>query len=175
MPYVGNGNVSAMQKFINSGPWDHEEIEADLQHVFAKELVPTAAGSPIGVVGVVDESAFTKKGDKSEESPVNTTDAWARKTTARSGSFSRQSLPGWLACALSPDPPEQWCEQTQESKDRRKRGPCAPWIDLLRRKLTDCCGSDPDSRSSRHGPAGLGHRRRAQQAERPIPQRVQAS
>src|SRR5271157_83262 len=62
---VGNGNVSAMQKFINSGPWDHEDIQADLQHVFAKELVPTAAGSPIGVVGVVDESAFAKKGTKS--------------------------------------------------------------------------------------------------------------
>ena len=62
---VGKGNVSAMQKFINSGPWDHEDIQADIQHVFAKELVPTAAGSPIGVVGVVDESAFTKKGDKS--------------------------------------------------------------------------------------------------------------
>src|SRR5262249_17886679 len=62
---VGNGNVSAMQKFINSGPWDHEEVLADLQYVVAKELVPTAVDSPIGVVGVLDESAFTKKGDNS--------------------------------------------------------------------------------------------------------------
>ena len=97
---VGNGNVSAMQKFINSGPWDHEEIQADLQHVFAKELVPTAAGSPIGVVGVVDEDTCPsrRRATRAQESPVNTTDAWARKTTARSGSFSRQSLPGERPC-----------------------------------------------------------------------------
>src|SRR5215469_11845826 len=46
---VGNGNVSAMQKFINSGPWDHEDVQADLQDVVAKELVPTAAHCPMGV------------------------------------------------------------------------------------------------------------------------------
>ena len=49
---VGNGNVSALQKFINSGPWDHEEVQADLQDVFAKELAPTAVDSPIGIFEV---------------------------------------------------------------------------------------------------------------------------
>src|SRR6266403_2146914 len=62
---VGNGNVSALQKFLNSGPWDHEDVQAEVQGVFADELTPTAADSPIGVVGVVDESGFAKKGTHS--------------------------------------------------------------------------------------------------------------
>ena len=62
---VGNGKVSAMQKFINIAPWDHGDVQAEVQAVFAEELVPTAAGSPVGVVGVVDESGFSKKGDQS--------------------------------------------------------------------------------------------------------------
>jgi len=62
---VGNGNVSAMQKFVNIAPWDHDDIQAEVQAVFAEELVPTAADSPVGVVGVVDESGFSKKGNHS--------------------------------------------------------------------------------------------------------------
>ena len=60
---VGNGNVSALQKFINVSPWDYEDVQAEIQGVFVDELVPTAADSPIGVVGVIDESGFAKKGD----------------------------------------------------------------------------------------------------------------
>src|SRR5262245_9505400 len=59
---LGDGNVSALQKFVNIAPWDHGDIQAELQAVFAEELVPTAADSPVGVVGIVDESGFSKKG-----------------------------------------------------------------------------------------------------------------
>src|ERR1700739_2118071 len=62
---VGDGKVSAMQKFINIAPWDHGDMQAEVQAVFAEELVPTAAGTAVGVVGVVDESGFSKKGDQS--------------------------------------------------------------------------------------------------------------
>src|SRR5512133_1758336 len=62
---VGNGQVSAMQKFVNIAPWDHADIQAEVQAVFAEELVPTAVASPVGAVGIVDESAYTKKGDQS--------------------------------------------------------------------------------------------------------------
>jgi hypothetical protein len=34
---------------------------AEAQALVADELVRSAAGSPIGTVGVIDESAFTKK------------------------------------------------------------------------------------------------------------------
>ena len=59
---VGDGQVSALQKFINIAPWDHDDAQAEVQSVFADELVPIAAGSPIGIV---HESGFAKKGDQS--------------------------------------------------------------------------------------------------------------
>src|SRR3954470_21350124 len=43
---VGNGNVSAMQKFINSAPWDHEDVQAELQSLFIDELVPPRPTAP---------------------------------------------------------------------------------------------------------------------------------
>jgi SRSO17 transposase len=62
---VGDGRVSALQKFINSAPWDHEEVQLEIQAVFTDELAPPATAPGVGVVGVIDESAFTKKGDHS--------------------------------------------------------------------------------------------------------------
>src|SRR3982750_233275 len=62
---IGDGQVSAMQKFINVAPWDYDDVQAEVQEVFAEKLVPTAAESPVGVVGVIDESGFAKKGNHS--------------------------------------------------------------------------------------------------------------
>ena len=62
---VGPGRVSGLQKFINIAPWQYDDVAAELQGLFADELVPSAADTPIGVVGVVDESAFAKKGTES--------------------------------------------------------------------------------------------------------------
>ena len=62
---VGHGDVSGLQKFIGAGPWPYDEVQAEAQSLFVDELVPSAANSPVGVVGVVDESAFTKKGTHS--------------------------------------------------------------------------------------------------------------
>jgi SRSO17 transposase len=62
---VGPGRVSGLQKFINIAPWQSDDVAAELQGLFADELVPSAADTPIGVVGVVDESAFAKKGTES--------------------------------------------------------------------------------------------------------------
>jgi SRSO17 transposase len=59
---VGTGQVSGLQKFINIAPWAYDDVQAELQAVFAEELVPSAARTPMGVVGVIDESAFAKKG-----------------------------------------------------------------------------------------------------------------
>src|SRR5262245_49388122 len=62
---VGHGDVSGLQKFINVAPWDYDDVLDEAQSLFVDELVPTAAGTPIGVVGVIDETAFTKKGTHS--------------------------------------------------------------------------------------------------------------
>ena len=62
---VGHGDVSGLQKFVGAAPWADEDVMAEAQALFAEELAPSAAGSPVGVVGVIDESAFTKKGPHS--------------------------------------------------------------------------------------------------------------
>ena len=59
---VGHGDVSGLQKFLNCAPWDRDDVQDDIQAVFAARLAPSAAGTAVGVVGVFDESAFSKKG-----------------------------------------------------------------------------------------------------------------
>src|SRR4051794_21181346 len=59
---VGHGDVSGLQEFVGAGPWAYDDAMAEAQALFADELAPSAAGSPVGVVGVIDESAFAKKG-----------------------------------------------------------------------------------------------------------------
>ena len=51
---VGRGDVSGLQKFINSAPWQADDIQAELQVAFDDELAPSAAGTAVGVVGVID-------------------------------------------------------------------------------------------------------------------------
>jgi SRSO17 transposase len=62
---TGTGQVSGLQKFLAVAPWDAGDVQDEVQAVFADELAPSAAGTPIGTVGVIDESGFSKKGTKS--------------------------------------------------------------------------------------------------------------
>jgi SRSO17 transposase len=62
---TGTGQVSGLQKFIAVAPWQTDEVLAEIQSAFADELVPAAAGTLVGTVGVIDESGFSKKGTKS--------------------------------------------------------------------------------------------------------------
>jgi SRSO17 transposase len=62
---VGHGDVSGLQKFINIAPWPSDDVQDESQSLFADELVPSARHSPIGTVGVLDESCFAKKGTAS--------------------------------------------------------------------------------------------------------------
>ena len=43
---VGDGRVSALQKFLNSAPWDHDAVQLEIQAVFADDLAPTATARP---------------------------------------------------------------------------------------------------------------------------------
>ncbi len=57
--------VVALQGFITFSPWKEEDVFQEIQAVFTEELMPTAAASPIGTVGVIDESGFVKAGTES--------------------------------------------------------------------------------------------------------------
>src|SRR3954463_5820688 len=118
---VGNGNVSAMQKFVNIAPWDHDDIQAEVQAVFAEELVPTAAGSPVGVVGVVDESGFSKKGDHSAGVARQHNGRLGKEDNCQVGVFLVGVTPGGSAL-LDHElylPEEEWCADTEACHDRR--------------------------------------------------------
>jgi SRSO17 transposase len=123
---VGNGNVSALQKFINVAPWDYEDAQAELQGAFVDELVPTAADSPIGVVGIIDESGFAKKGDHSAGVGRQHNGRLGKEDNCQVGVFLVGVTPGGTALLdhrlyL----PESWCEDDTAGKERRER-PTSP-------------------------------------------------
>src|SRR4051795_6798197 len=119
---VGNGNVSALQKFINVAPWDYEDAQAELQGAFVDELVPTAADSPIGVVGIIDESGFAKKGDHSAGVGRQHNGRLGKEDNCQVGVFLVGVTPGGTALLdhrlyL----PESWCEDDTAGKERRDK------------------------------------------------------
>ncbi|MBV8076489.1 MAG: IS701 family transposase [Planctomycetaceae bacterium] len=119
---VGDGQVSALQKFINIAPWDHGDVQAEVQSVFADDLVPTAAGSAIGVVGVIDESGFAKKGDHSAGVGRQHNGRLGKEDNCQVGVFLVGITPG--GSALLDHQlylPESWCEETQACRDRREK------------------------------------------------------
>src|SRR3954469_5251368 len=119
---VGDGQVSALQKFINIAPWDHGDVQAELQAVFVDELVPTSVGSSIGVVGVVDESGFAKKGDHSAGVGRQHNGRMGKEDNCQVGVFLVGVTPG--GSALLDHQlylPESWCEATRACRDRREK------------------------------------------------------
>ena len=62
---VGAKEVLAMQRFVTDSPWDAQAVQRQIQATAAEELFPSAAASPLGVVGVIDESSFEKNGTHS--------------------------------------------------------------------------------------------------------------
>src|SRR6266436_6728969 len=120
---VGDGQVSALQKFINIAPWDHGDVQAEIQSVFADELIPTTASSSIGVVGVVDESGFTKKGDHSAGVARQYNGRLGKEDNCQVGVFLVGVTPGGAALldhALYL-PEEEWCADTEACHDRRAK------------------------------------------------------
>lgn len=60
--------VLAMQRFLTYGAWQHEDVQREVQAVFAEEFAGgkfAAGAGELGVVLVVDESGFVKKGEHS--------------------------------------------------------------------------------------------------------------
>jgi SRSO17 transposase len=109
---VGDGQVSALQKFV----------QAELQSVFADELVPTAADSPIGVVGVIDESGFSKKGNHSAGVGRQHNGRLGKEDNCQVGVFLVGVTPGGSAMLDHQlYLPESWCEETKECRERREK------------------------------------------------------
>src|ERR1700738_545737 len=57
--------VLALQRFLTYSPWEAQDIHCEIQAVFDEQLVPSTVRWPLGTVGVLDGSAFVKKGSHS--------------------------------------------------------------------------------------------------------------
>jgi SRSO17 transposase len=126
---VGHGDVSGLQKFVNSAPWAYDDVQAEIQGDFARRLAPSAAGTRTGVVGVVDESAFSKKGAHSAGVAVQHNGRLDKQGNCQVGVFLLGVAPAGVALLdhrlyL----PESWCRDTPEGRDRRDRAHIPPGI-----------------------------------------------
>src|SRR5437763_3824451 len=118
---VGHGDVSGLQKFINSAPWQYDDVQAELQAVFDDELVPSAADSPVGVVGVIDESAFAKQGVHSAGVARQHNGRLGKEDNCQVGVFLIGVTPaGQALLDHRLFLPESWCAATLEAKRRRE-------------------------------------------------------
>src|SRR5262245_59073695 len=119
---VGHGDVSGLQRFVGAGAWEDDDVMAEAQALFAEELAPSAARSPVGVVGVIDESAFTKKGAHSAGVARQHNGRLGKEDNCQVGVFLVGVTPAGSALLdhrlfL----PESWCAATPEAKDRRDK------------------------------------------------------
>jgi len=119
---VGHGDVSGLQKFVGAAPWACDDVMAEAQALFAERLAPSAAGSPVGVVGVIDESSFAKKGTHSAGVARQHNGRLGKEDNCQVGVFLIGVAPAGSALLdhrlfL----PEAWCAEAPEAKDRRDR------------------------------------------------------
>lgn len=62
---VSQNQVLALQRFLTYSPWHAQDVQREIQAVFAERLMPSASTWSIGTVGVLDGSSFVKKGTES--------------------------------------------------------------------------------------------------------------
>jgi SRSO17 transposase len=120
--HVGDGRVSALQKFINSAPWDHADVQLEIQEVFAADLAPTVTDDAVGIVGVVDESGFSKKGDHSAGVDRQYNGRLGKEDNCQVGVFLVGVAPG--GAALLDHQlylPESWCQDDEAGRERRAK------------------------------------------------------
>ncbi len=119
---VGHGDVSGLQKFVNSAPWQSDDVQAEVQAAFDGDLVPSAEGSLAGVVGVIDESAFAKKGVHSAGVARQHNGRLGKEDNCQVGVFLVGVTPAGAALLdhrlYLPRP---WCEDTPEARGRREK------------------------------------------------------
>ena len=119
---VGHGDVSGLQKFVNSAPWQSDDVQAEVQAAFEDDLVPSAKGSPAGVVGIIDESAFAKKGVHSAGVARQHNGRLGKEDNCQVGVFLIGVTPAGAALLdhrlYLPKP---WCEPTPGARGRREK------------------------------------------------------
>jgi len=112
--------VVALQGFITASPWEAGDVFAEIQAVFAEELVPTTSQWSLGTVGVIDESAFIKAGTES----VGVASQWCgrlgKTANCQVGVFLAGVTPGGVSCLDAQlFLPEQWIADRERRQKTR--------------------------------------------------------
>jgi len=112
--------VVAMQGFITASPWETQDVFAELQAVFAEELVPTTSQGSIGTVGVIDESGFVKAGSESCGVGVQWCGRLGKTQNCQVGVFLIGVTPGGTALLDAQlFLPEEWIKDSGRRKKTR--------------------------------------------------------
>jgi SRSO17 transposase len=62
---IGQNQALSLQRFLSQSPWESQNLQHEIQAVFAERLMPSTAAWSIGTIGVLDSSGFAKKGRES--------------------------------------------------------------------------------------------------------------
>lgn len=112
--------VVAVQGFITASPWEAGDVFAEIQAVFAEELVPTAWQWSIGTVGVIDESGFVKAGRESCGVAVQWCGRLGKTQNCQVGVFLTGVTPGGTSLLDAQlFLPEEWIDDRQHRRKTR--------------------------------------------------------
>lgn len=112
--------VVALQGFLRDSPWEAGDVFCEIQAVFAEELVPSAAESPIGTVGVIDESGVAKSGDQSVGAAVQWCGRLGKTANCQVGVHLIGVTPaGFAALDAQLFLPEGWIGDTERREKTR--------------------------------------------------------
>lgn len=114
---LGQNQVLGLQRFLTASPWDSQDVQREIQAVFAEHLLPAATTWSIGTVGVLDSSGFVKKGRESVGVQRQYCGRLGKRENCQVGVFLTGVTPS--GCALLDHQlylPKDW------AKDRQRRG-----------------------------------------------------
>lgn len=86
--------VLSWQRFLTVSPWEAREVQQEIQAVFNEEFVPTATRWSAGTVGVIDGTAFTKRGTHSVGVKRQWSGRLGKKENCQVGVFLIGTTPG---------------------------------------------------------------------------------
>ncbi len=113
---ISQNQVLALQRFLTASPWDYQDVQREIQVVFAEQLLPAAATWSIGTVGVLDSSGFAKRGQESVGVQRQYCGRLGKKENCQVGVFLTGVTPA--GCALLDHQlylPKDW------AKDKKRR------------------------------------------------------
>jgi len=112
--------VLSWQRFLTVSPWEARDVQQEIQAVCNEEFVPTASRWSAGTVGVIDGTAFTKRGTHSVGVQRQWSGRLGKKENCQVGVFLVGTTPGGTVLLdRQLYLPKQWAEDAARRKTTR--------------------------------------------------------